>query len=133
MRALAEACRKVLSSIARKHKLMFEYEERFWRSPQDCHKSVISYFEESTKELGLNYKIMPSGEGHDVQFFAKIMPAGMIFVPSVNGISNAPDAWTQWPDVARGANVLLNTKVRSEALRVGKVCVSMCRTRWVMF
>src|SRR3546814_381003 len=50
MRALAEACRKVLSSIARKHKLMFEYEERSWLSPQDCHKSVIRS-EEHTSEL----------------------------------------------------------------------------------
>lgn len=108
MLALAEACRKVLSSIARKHKLMFEYEERSWLSPQNCHESVISYFEESAKGLGLNYKNMPSGAGHDVQFFSKVMPAGMIFVPSVNGISHAPDEWTPWEDIENGANVLLN-------------------------
>lgn len=112
MLALAEACRKVLSSIARKHKLMFEYEERSWLSPQNCHPSVISYFEESARELGLEYKKMPSGAGHDVQFFSKIMPAGMIFVPSVNGISHAPDEWTQWEDIENGANVLLNTLIR---------------------
>ncbi|QEC52711.1 Zn-dependent hydrolase [Anseongella ginsenosidimutans] len=112
MFTLAEACRKVLSSIARKHKLMFEYEERSWLSPQDCHESVISAFEESAKQLGLPYKIMPSGAGHDVQFFSKLMPAGMVFVPSVNGVSHAPDEWTQWEDVENGANVLLNTLVR---------------------
>lgn len=115
MLALAEACRKVLSSIARRHKLMFEYEERSWLSPQDCDKSVISYFEESTRQLGLDYKIMPSGAGHDVQFFSKVMPAGMIFVPSVNGVSHAPDEWTQWQDVENGANVLLNTLLKIAA------------------
>jgi N-carbamoyl-L-amino-acid hydrolase len=31
----------------------------------------------------------------------------MIFVPSVGGISHAPDEWTHWADVENGANVLL--------------------------
>ena len=52
---------------------------------------------------------MPSGAGHDTQFMAEVAPAGMIFVPSVGGISHAPDEWTKWPDVENGATVLLNT------------------------
>lgn len=120
MRALAEACRKVLSSIARKHKLMFEYEERSWLSPENCHPSVISFFEENAKKLGLNYKVMPSGAGHDVQFFSRIMPAGMIFVPSVKGVSHAPDEWTQWEDVEKGANLLLNTLIGIAQATVSK-------------
>ena len=111
MRQLAAACRRVLSAIARKHRLMFEYEERSWLSPQDCHPDVISAFEKSTKKLGYDYKKMPSGAGHDVQFFAKITPSGMIFVPSVGGVSHAPDEWTHWQDVEKGINVLLNTAV----------------------
>lgn len=112
MKRLAESSRKVLSSIARKHKLMFEYEEKSWLSPHNCDRAVISYFEDTAKELGLGYKLMPSGAGHDVQFFSKVIPAGMIFVPSVGGVSHAPDEWTQWEDVENGANVLLNTLIR---------------------
>ena len=32
---------------------------------------------------------------------------GMIFVPSVGGISHSPKELTRWPDCANGANVLL--------------------------
>ncbi|MEQ9424832.1 MAG: Zn-dependent hydrolase [Cyclobacteriaceae bacterium] len=108
MNQLATSCRKVLSSIARKHRLMFEYEERSWLSPELCDQNVISYFENSAKNLELDYKFMPSGAGHDVQFFSRIVPSGLLFVPSVGGVSHAPDEWTQWEDVKNGANVLLN-------------------------
>jgi N-carbamoyl-L-amino-acid hydrolase len=36
-------------------------------------------------------------------------PTGMIFIPSVNGISHNPAEFTEWDDVVMGANVLLQT------------------------
>ncbi len=33
---------------------------------------------------------MPSGAGHDAQMLARVCPAGMVFVPSVGGISHNP-------------------------------------------
>jgi N-carbamoyl-L-amino-acid hydrolase len=36
-----------------------------------------------------------------------LAPAGLIFVPSAGGISHAPEEYTPWPDVERGANLLL--------------------------
>ena len=36
-------------------------------------------------------------------------PMGMIFVPSVGGISHSPRELTTWVDCARGADVLLET------------------------
>jgi len=52
---------------------------------------------------------LPSGAGHDAQQIAKIAPMGMIFVPSVGGISHSPKELTTWEDCARGADVLLKT------------------------
>ena len=40
---------------------------------------------------------------------AKVGPMGMIFVPSVDGISHSPKELTHWQDCANGANVLLQT------------------------
>jgi len=37
------------------------------------------------------------------------MPMGMIFVPSVGGISHSPKELTDWQDCANGANLLLET------------------------
>lgn len=52
---------------------------------------------------------MPSGAGHDAQAVAHVAPIGMIFVPSRNGISHAPAEFTSSRDLARGADVLLET------------------------
>ena len=64
---------------------------------------------EEVKSLGLSSKQMQSGAGHDAQDMAKIVPVGMIFVPSVNGISHSPKEYTFPEDMANGANVLLRT------------------------
>jgi N-carbamoyl-L-amino-acid hydrolase len=63
----------------------------------------------SAKKLGLSYKLMPSGAGHDAQSMAKIAPIGMIFVPSVGGISHSPNEYSRPGDIENGANVLLHT------------------------
>jgi N-carbamoyl-L-amino-acid hydrolase len=52
---------------------------------------------------------MPSGAGHDAQMVAKIAPIGMIFVPSVGGVSHSPKEFSRWQDCANGANALLQT------------------------
>jgi len=54
---------------------------------------------------------MPSGAGHDAQDMAHLGPVGMIFVPSVGGISHSPRELTRSQDVENGANVLLATVV----------------------
>ena len=58
----------------------------------------------------LNYShiTLPSGAGHDAQDMAVLTPTGMIFVPSVNGISHAPEEFSTPEAIAKGATVLLN-------------------------
>ncbi len=63
-------------------------------------------------DLGLSYKRMPSGAGHDAQKLAGLVPSGMIFVPSIDGISHSPDEHTRPEHVEAGANVLLHTILR---------------------
>jgi N-carbamoyl-L-amino-acid hydrolase len=63
----------------------------------------------SADALGLKTMRLPSGAGHDAQQIAKLCPMGMIFVPSIGGISHSPKELTTWEDCARGAEVLLKT------------------------
>ena len=63
----------------------------------------------SADNLGLSNRFMPSGAGHDAQDMALIAPTGMIFVPSVKGISHSPQEFTSAQDMANGASVLFNT------------------------
>lgn len=51
------------------------------------------------------YTRMPSGAGHDAQSFARHMPAGMVFVPSIGGISHHWSEDTKEEDILAGAQV----------------------------
>jgi len=68
--------------------------------------------------LGLTSQLMPSGAGHDAQDMAIIAPTGMIFVPSKNGVSHAPDEFTAPQDMANGASVLLQTILHLDKLHL---------------
>jgi beta-ureidopropionase / N-carbamoyl-L-amino-acid hydrolase len=72
-------------------------------------KGVQDAIGRSADAMGLKTMRLPSGAGHDAQQIAKIAPMGMIFVPSVGGISHSPKELTSWEDCANGANVLLRT------------------------
>jgi N-carbamoyl-L-amino-acid hydrolase len=50
---------------------------------------------------------MPSGAGHDAQVLATIMPAGMLFVPSIGGISHHWNENTADSDIVTGAQVFV--------------------------
>jgi N-carbamoyl-L-amino-acid hydrolase len=70
---------------------------------------VQTKIEASARLLGLAYMHLPSGAGHDAQVLATLGPMGMIFVPSIDGISHSPKELSTWSDCANGANVLLHT------------------------
>ena len=63
---------------------------------------------------------LPSGAGHDAQNMALLGPMGMIFVPSVGGISHSPKELTHWDDCARGADVLLRDDSRDGSPVMGR-------------
>ncbi|MFL5056977.1 MAG: M20/M25/M40 family metallo-hydrolase, partial [Microvirga sp.] len=55
---------------------------------------------------------MPSGAGHDAQILSTIMPAGMLFVPSIGGISHHWTENTADADIVLGAQVFCDAVVR---------------------
>ena len=77
--------------------------------PAPTDERVRRVITNAAKALGFSHKLMPSGAGHDAQEISQIAPAGMIFVPSVGGISHAPKEFTSQQDMGNGANVLLQT------------------------
>jgi N-carbamoyl-L-amino-acid hydrolase len=72
-------------------------------------KGVQDAIGRSADAAGLKTMRLPSGAGHDAQQMARLCPMGMIFVPSVAGVSHSPKELTSWEDCANGANVLLRT------------------------
>ena len=79
---------------------------------------ILAAIEASARDCGLASLRLPSGAGHDAQMMARIGPMGMIFVPSVGGVSHSPRESTTWADCARGANVLLRTVLAMDRISV---------------
>ena len=109
---LAAAYRRVLSSIARRRELMFEFQVVSELAPVRCDSAVLAEIEAAAAALGASSLRLPSGAAHDTQQMARIVPAGMVFIPSKEGRSHSPAEWTGWADIEVGANVLLNTLYR---------------------
>jgi N-carbamoyl-L-amino-acid hydrolase len=75
--------------------------------PVTFDRRVVGLVESTAQRLGHSTMRMPSGAGHDAQMLARVCPSGMIFVPSVAGISHNPAERTEPDDLVAGANVLL--------------------------
>lgn len=71
---------------------------------------------EAAGGLGCSTLELPSGAGHDAQSLAPLGPIGMIFVPSVGGVSHSPAERSTPEAVRNGANVLLNALVAADRL-----------------
>ena len=75
--------------------------------PVDFDWRVIELVEDTAKALGNTVRQLPAGAGHDAQMLARVCPTGMVFTPSVEGISHNPKEHTDPKDLEAGANVLL--------------------------
>ncbi len=86
-----------------------EFKHEHTNIPAILDKDIQAHIANSAKELGLSFKYMPSGAGHDAQDMAKITPTGMIFIPSKDGISHSPIEFSSIKDITNGANVFFKT------------------------
>jgi beta-ureidopropionase / N-carbamoyl-L-amino-acid hydrolase len=83
--------------------------------PSLTHERVRHAVARAAAALGLSSVHMPSGAGHDAQNMSRLGPAGMVFVPSVGGISHSPAEYTRDDDVLNGAEVLLAAVMELDA------------------
>lgn len=109
---LWQRIRRVLDGLAAGHVTPIESARRLALVGARSDPRVRGAIQQSVEHLELSSTLMPSGAGHDAQYLAQIGPMGMIFVPSVGGISHSPQEYTKPVDVENGANVLLQTVLR---------------------
>jgi N-carbamoyl-L-amino-acid hydrolase len=95
--------------IAFRSNIEMEFSDRKLIDSVPCSPVVREAIVRSCADLGLKFQTLPSGAGHDAQMMAKLAPTGMIFVPSIGGISHSPREFTTSEDCARGTQVLLET------------------------
>lgn len=79
--------------------------------PVRAAESVVNAAERAVQRSGLAWATLPSGAGHDAQILGQVVPMGMLFVPSRDGISHAPVEDTDPEHLVAGAQSLLDTIV----------------------
>ena len=104
--------------IAAASKTKFDFKEINVNLPAPTDSKIRSFISDAARDLGLTTKLMPSGAGHDAQDMARLGPVGMIFIPSVGGISHSPREFSRPEDIANGANVLLHTLLKLDQPRL---------------
>jgi N-carbamoyl-L-amino-acid hydrolase len=109
IKALFDRSREAADEIGRLNGTTFGFAPRDISSPALTDKSLQGIIGTTAKRLNFSAKLMPSGAGHDAQEMANIGPIGMIFIPSVGGISHSPKEFSNPGDIENGANVLLGT------------------------
>jgi beta-ureidopropionase / N-carbamoyl-L-amino-acid hydrolase len=115
---LYQKIRTEADQIAQASKVAFDFKELNTNIPAPTDSRIRAIIDQSAKELGLTTKQMPSGAGHDAQDMARIGPVGMIFIPSIGGISHSPKEFSRPQDIENGANVLLGALMKVDKIEL---------------
>jgi N-carbamoyl-L-amino-acid hydrolase len=107
--AIIDDIRAKAREIAASTRTTIQFTQAMTAAPAIATPEVQAAIERAAGALGLSASRLPSGAGHDAQNMALLGPMGMIFVPSVGGVSHSPKELTGWDDCARGTDVLLRT------------------------
>lgn len=84
-------------------------------SPAVLPSWIAEHIAAGAAEAGLSYRMLPSGASHDSQQINRVVPTGMVFVPSRDGLSHVPEEFTETSEIADGTAVLLQAMKRLDA------------------
>ncbi len=105
MTKLEEQTKQIIMEICSKYIVSVDI-ARYWRAdPASFNESIISCVEDAARENNMNYIRIISGAGHDAVFINEVMPTGMLFVPSIKGMSHCPQEDTRWEDIVKGVEI----------------------------
>ena len=114
---LGERIRERGSQLAAADGCSFSLEKVVTYEPALSDRRIRFEIQKAAEEMRAPALTMASGAGHDAQNLARLCPMGMIFVPSVEGISHSPRERSGWEEIACGAECLYRTILRLDALQ----------------
>jgi beta-ureidopropionase / N-carbamoyl-L-amino-acid hydrolase len=106
--------REEATKIGNQNGTQFAFSELHVNVSAPSDPKMRAFIADAAKSLGLSSRAMPSGAGHDAQAMATLGPMGMIFIPSVGGISHSPKEFSRPADIVNGANVLLRAVMAAD-------------------
>lgn len=112
MTELEEQTKQIIMEICSKYIVSVDI-ARYWRAdPASFNESIISCVEDAARENNMNYIRIISGAGHDAVFINEVMPTGMLFVPSIKGMSHCPQEDTRWEDIVKGVEITVDVLLK---------------------
>ncbi|CAM5392238.1 Zn-dependent hydrolase [Niallia circulans] len=97
---------KKMEDVQERRGLTITSQEISKEEPVKLSKELTLQIEKICLEKKLPYQWMQSGAGHDAMNMTSFGPVGLIFIPSLNGISHHPDEHTDLDDILIGIDVL---------------------------
>jgi len=98
-----------IKSVASANNMTYDIHLWMDETPTLMNEKIVRIIEQAAKNnVGDQYKVMPSGAGHDSQIFAQYVPTAMLFVPSIDGISHNINEETKIADLVKGIEVLID-------------------------
>jgi hydantoinase/carbamoylase family amidase len=98
--------RGTLERIAAEERLRLDVEQTYELDPLPLDGDLAELVERSAVQAGARFLRMPSGAGHDAMVIGRHVPAGMLFVPSRDGVSHSPAEHTTPEHCGLGVRVL---------------------------
>lgn len=130
VRSISEASRNAvikrliqkINDMKEKRHLFIDYKKISEQASVILDEQVIEEMIKTCEEKNYSYHIMSSGAGHDAMNMATLCPAGLIFIPSKDGLSHNPNEYSNMEQISLGADVLKNevlkwAKVSNEVVR----------------
>lgn len=109
---LEELLRTMAAEVSAKGPCTVVVEKIRTGAPAMMNPGIQDAIEAASQDLADGRSLrMPSGAGHDAQMLATVMPAGMLFVPSIGGISH------HWTENTADADIVTGAEVYVEACR----------------
>lgn len=113
--AVTDALLAEIAEVAERRGLELEVTTTAHDDPAACDPRIVAAVRDAAEELQLPARGIVSGAYHDSMVLGAAVPIGMIFVPSVAGLSHHPDEYTAPEDLDHGVAVLAGTLRRLAA------------------
>ena len=96
----------LLHRIAEEEALACELVQTHGQPPHDFDEQIVAALRPAAEAESARALDLTSGAGHDAMVIGRQVPAGMLFVPSRDGLSHNPDEYTSPEQCELGARVL---------------------------
>jgi beta-ureidopropionase / N-carbamoyl-L-amino-acid hydrolase len=107
--AMEASLRQALSDIGARRGVRMDVDPYATFGPIVFDTKLGALLRDKAADRQLSTRDMIAAAGHDSMLMAPLVPSAMLFVPSVGGITHNPKEYSTKEQVARGAQVLLDT------------------------